>query len=149
MSNEGTRPRVDEETPLLLVTGMAEYEGTSSSATFWKVGALFGAAAVGLGAFGAHGLKDHIQDQQRLANWATAAHYQLIHAVALLVARGNPVASTLFAVGMTLFSGGMYALVLDPATFKCMTPVIPLGGLCLVAGWLALLLGSSARYRRI
>ncbi len=29
------------------------------------------------GAFGAHGLKKHIPDPQRLANWSTAAHYEV------------------------------------------------------------------------
>lgn len=31
-----------------------------------------------LGAFGAHGLKKRIADPQRIANWSTAAHYQVI-----------------------------------------------------------------------
>jgi uncharacterized membrane protein YgdD (TMEM256/DUF423 family) len=48
-----------------------------SSETFWKVGAIYGATAVILGAFGAHGLKRHIADPARIANWSTAAHYQV------------------------------------------------------------------------
>ena len=48
-----------------------------SSAFFWKVGAVFGATAVGFGAFGAHGLKKRIADPAKLANWSTAAHYQV------------------------------------------------------------------------
>jgi hypothetical protein len=31
-----------------------------------------------LGAFGAHGLKKHITDPNKLANWSTAAHYQVV-----------------------------------------------------------------------
>ncbi|CAK7564567.1 MAG: hypothetical protein SEPTF4163_002461 [Sporothrix epigloea] len=104
----------------------------------WRVGALYGATAVALGAFGAHGLKNRISDPAKLANWSTAAHYQLAHSVAMLAARGHPVASTFFAAGMTMFSGSIYALVLDPERFKVLGPVTPIGGLCLILGWLAL-----------
>ncbi|KAI1251487.1 hypothetical protein MGN70_006055 [Eutypa lata] len=109
---------------------------------FWTVGAIYGATAVCLGAFGAHGLKKSISDPARIANWGTAAQYQLIHSVALLVAAQaapeNKVAGGLFTAGMTMFSGSLYALVLDPARFRFMGPVTPLGGLCLIGGWVAL-----------
>lgn len=45
---------------------------------FWTLGCLYGASSVMLGAFGAHGLKRHIADPQRLQNWGTAAHYQVL-----------------------------------------------------------------------
>ena len=38
---------------------------------------MYGASAVIFGAFGAHGLKSRIQDPARIANWGTAAHYQV------------------------------------------------------------------------
>jgi hypothetical protein len=44
---------------------------------FWTLGCIYGASSVMLGAFGAHGLKKKIADPQRLANWNTAAHYQV------------------------------------------------------------------------
>ena len=47
------------------------------------VGALSGAIAVGLGAFGAHGLAERL-DTRQLEVWRTAVHYQMFHAVALL-----------------------------------------------------------------
>lgn len=51
---------------------------SNTSATYWRVGAIYGAAAVCLGAFGAHGLKSRagITDA-KLASWSTAAHYQV------------------------------------------------------------------------
>ncbi|RMD43883.1 hypothetical protein DV735_g1206, partial [Chaetothyriales sp. CBS 134920] len=113
---------------------------------FWIIGSVFGAAAVGLGAFGAHGLKKKIADPARIANWGTAAQYQLIHSVALLVsasAADNSIAAGLFTAGMTMFSGSIYLLVLSPQQFKFLGPVTPLGGLCLIGGWLAL--GFRAR----
>jgi uncharacterized membrane protein YgdD (TMEM256/DUF423 family) len=67
---------------------------------------------------------------------------QLIHSVALLVASSNPVAGSLFTAGMTMFSGSLYALTLDTERFRFLGPVTPLGGMCLIAGWLALAFGK-------
>lgn len=44
---------------------------------FWTIGCLYGASSVVFGAFGAHGLKSRIADPSRLANWHTAANYQV------------------------------------------------------------------------
>ena len=49
----------------------------SSMSPFWTIGTLLGASSVALGAFGAHGLKSRIRDPSLLANWGTAAHYQV------------------------------------------------------------------------
>jgi hypothetical protein len=57
---------------------------------------------------------------------------QLIHSGVLLlsasVAPKNKVAAVLFTAGMTMFSGSIYLLVLDPQRFKALGPVTPLGG---------------------
>ncbi|KAH9906515.1 hypothetical protein F4778DRAFT_654096 [Xylariomycetidae sp. FL2044] len=117
----------------------------------WTLGCIYGATAVGFGAFGAHGLKRVISDPARLANWSTAAQYQLVHSLALLLAasssssssrspsppEGNRLAGNLFTAGMTMFSGSIYALTLNPS-LKFLGPVTPLGGLCLIGGWVAL-----------
>ena len=50
----------------------------------------------------------------------------------------NTVAMGWFTAGMTMFSGSIYLLVLDPQRFKFFGPVTPLGGLCLIGGWVAL-----------
>lgn len=44
---------------------------------FWRVGALLGAAAVGMAAFGAHGLHEHVSDPKKVASWNTAAQFQV------------------------------------------------------------------------
>ncbi|KAK4447378.1 hypothetical protein QBC34DRAFT_409945 [Podospora aff. communis PSN243] len=136
--------RADEDTPLIAVTtSPRQPTAMPDSETFWKVGAIYGATAVMLGAFGAHGLKKHISDPAKIANWSTAAHYQLVHAVALLVARDHPVAAGCFTAGMTLFSGSIYALTLNAEKFRFLGPVTPLGGLFLMAGWAALAFGKA------
>ena len=132
---------------------------------FWTLGCIYGATSVAVGAFGAHGLKKRIDDPSRLANWSTAAQYQacpvhlhrhpkpllkfiphqLIHSGVLLLATSvaprNKIAASLFVAGMTMFSGSIYLLVLDPQRFKMLGPVTPLGGLCLIGGWAGLALG--------
>lgn len=58
----------------------------------------------------------------------------MIHSGVLLlsatVAPKNKAAAVLFTAGMTMFSGSIYLLVLDPQRFKALGPVTPLGGLC-------------------
>ncbi|KAK3401300.1 DUF423-domain-containing protein, partial [Sordaria brevicollis] len=116
-----------------------------SSTLFFRIGAIYGAAAVGLGAFGAHGLKKRISDPNKIASWSTAAHYQLVHSAVLLAASHHPVASALFTAGMTMFSGSIYALTLDTERYRFLGPVTPVGGLFLIAGWLALAFASKGR----
>ena len=73
----------EERAPLLSTTAAgataAEQHPTSSRGRniFWTLGALYGASAVCLGAFGAHGLKKTITDPAKLASFSTAAHYQV------------------------------------------------------------------------
>jgi uncharacterized membrane protein YgdD (TMEM256/DUF423 family) len=112
--------------------------------------AVLGTTAVVAGAFGAHGLQSRLSPDQ-LRAWNTAAEYQLIHSVVLLAlglfhaATGRSVGlpAVLFAVGILLFSGSIYALVLTPQ--RWLGPVTPLGGLCLIGAWLCLLTLAFAR----
>jgi uncharacterized membrane protein YgdD (TMEM256/DUF423 family) len=93
--------------------------------------ALSGALAVGAGAFGAHGATGQAQEWLK-----TGGQYQLIHAVAALVAlrmeaRGP---AWLFVIGAAVFAGTLYLMALGaPRWFGAITP---LGGLALIAGWL-------------
>lgn len=92
--------------------------------------ALSGAVAVIAGAFGAHGA------QGEAAEWLkTGAQYQLIHAVAALVAvrMEARVPAWLFVAGAAVFAGSLYAMALGAP--RWLGAVAPLGGLSLVAGW--------------
>lgn len=108
---------------------------------------LSGAASVLLGAFAAHGLRARLSEQY-LAVFQTAVHYQQWHSLALLLVGlwllRQPslylrLASAAWLLGMLLFSGSLYALVLWGWPVGLLTP---LGGLCLVAGWLAVSLAA-------
>ena len=106
---------------------------------------LGGGLAVLMGAFGAHGLRGKIEDNL-LETFQTAVEYQMYHCLALLAvvvcmletARSSSleVAAFAFMLGILLFSGSLYALVFT--NLKWLGPVIPIGGLSLMIGWLAL-----------
>ena len=122
-------------------------QDSSGISGWWTVGALYGALAVLLGAFGAHGLEAMAPDPELLVHWKTAAAYHLAHALALLAVAAHPrnprIAGWLFAVGTAVFSGSLYALVATGVTKLGM--ITPIGGLALIAGWLALAVASRPR----
>lgn len=108
------------------------------------VAALLGAAAVLLGAFGAHALRDTL-DEHALTIWHTAVEYQFWHvlaavAVALLARDGAStclrIAAVAFVAGIVLFCGSLYALVLGAP--RLIGVVAPFGGTAFVVGWIAI-----------
>ena len=110
------------------------------------VAAASGLSAVALGAFGAHALRDRLDDSAR-AVWQTASLYQLFHtlallAVALLLARADArwlqASAWCFAVGTLLFSGSLYALAVTG--IRPLGAITPIGGVALLAAWAALLI---------
>lgn len=108
---------------------------------WWTIGGVLGFLGVALGAFGAHGLKNVVDDQVLLDAWDTGARYHLVHALAVLVGTMNPhvhvAARVLFVMGILLFSGSLYAMALTGMR-SVFGPITPLGGLCFLAGWLVL-----------
>jgi len=111
-----------------------------NSSTAFRIAAVFGFAAVGLGAFGAHGLKPVLEANGTTAIWQTGALYHLVHSAVLLFVAGREPLSVwawrLFALGMLIFSGTLYLLAVT--NVKWLGAITPIGGLCLIAGWLAL-----------
>jgi uncharacterized membrane protein YgdD (TMEM256/DUF423 family) len=98
------------------------------------IAAFSGAVAVIAGAFGAHWA------QGPAAEWLkTGGHYQLIHALAAVVAltlvRSSP-AALLFVVGGWVFAGSLYAMAAGGP--RWLGAVTPIGGLLLIAGWVVL-----------
>jgi len=99
-----------------------------------QLAGLLGLIGVGLGAFGAHALKPTLLANDSTDSWKTAVLYHLIHAVAALwAAERYPVVVYLWAVGILLFSGSLYALSL--VKLGWLGPITPLGGLFFMAGW--------------
>ena len=111
-----------------------------TSVTALRLAAVLGFLAVALGAFGAHGLKDLLTRLDTLAIWEKAVFYHMIHAVVLLFLAGRtPVPSlacALFVAGIMIFSGSLYILAFTG--IRWLGAITPIGGLCLLGGWLSL-----------
>lgn len=105
-----------------------------------RISALFGFLAVALGAFGAHGLNAILVRNNTRAIWETAALYHLTHAVVLLiVSTREPLPQWVwrwFVSGVAIFSGSLYLLALT--NLRWLGAITPVGGLCLLVGWLTL-----------
>jgi uncharacterized membrane protein YgdD (TMEM256/DUF423 family) len=112
----------------------------------------YGATAVILGAFAAHGLKSKMDSLPNgsllIESFKTGAHYQLLHAIVLLVLafQADKLAGNLFnsavicfMVGIFLFSGSIYILstreLLGIQNVSWLGPITPLGGLLIITGW--------------
>lgn len=112
---------------------------TATAATRWS--AALGLLAVGLGAFGAHGLEKVLTANDRVATWETAVFYHFIHAVMLyIVATRSPFARGAwwsFFIGILIFSGTLYVLCLT--NLRWLGAITPLGGVSLMVGWFLLL----------
>jgi uncharacterized membrane protein YgdD (TMEM256/DUF423 family) len=113
---------------------------------FGVIGAVFGAIGVAMGAFGAHMLRDKVEPRM-LDIWSTATQYQLWHALALVGVAlwmgrdgGSTTAAVVagwgFSLGVLVFSGSLFVLVLSGKTW--LGAVTPIGGISLIVGWIAL-----------
>ena len=104
-------------------------------------GAVTAGVAVGLGAFGAHGLEERLKEAGTIAIWETGVRSQAWHSLGLILfglfqerhRGGNGIAWS-FLVGMALFSGSLYGLALGGPK-GVLGPMTPVGGLALLAGW--------------
>ena len=112
---------------------------------------ILAAVAIGLGAFGAHGLEDFLSADQ-LSTFDTGVKYHFYHTIALLMTAllSAFLPNTdlrwvvrLFLIGIVFFSGSLYLLStasLHSLPVAILGPITPLGGLLLISGWLLLLL---------
>lgn len=112
--------------------------------------AVLGACGVLAGAFGAHALGASLEPGARTI-YETAVRYHLVHAVAALSVGCGPTAlweepwcargCAAWFAGIALFAGSLYLLALGAP--RWLGAITPLGGLALVAGWLAVALAAS------
>lgn len=112
-------------------------------------GALYGALAVAIGAFGAHVL-DGRGAVVKPELFETAVLYQGFNAAALVAVgalidrraqRVLRAAAWALAVGIPLFCGSLYAMALGAP--GALAVLAPLGGGALIAGWLLLAIGAA------
>ena len=109
----------------------------------WIVlGSCLMALAVAIGAFGAHGLKLKVSNEDLLI-FETGVRYQIYHSIALIIlgwiiyttpSLKLSIIGYLFTSGILLFSGSLYILVLT--NFRWFGAITPIGGLCFIFGWI-------------
>ena len=117
--------------------------------------AISGFITVALGAFGAHALKMVVPPSD-IAIWQTAVQYQMCHSLALLAValmgqslgrRATAWIGALFAVGILLFSGSLYTLVLTDT--RWLGAITPVGGTAFLLGWLLLAVATLKKRHKI
>lgn len=123
-----------------------EYESMNGKKII-QLGVLFGTLAVGIGAFGAHGLEDILIRQGRVSTFETGVHYHFYHSLALLLIgvlayckpelRRLQAPAICFILGILIFSGSLYTLSLTGITW--LGAITPLGGVLFIVGWLTIL----------
>ena len=100
------------------------------------------ALAVGIGAFGAHGLKDILTENQRLETFETGVKYHFYHALGMILIgilmfhiQNNMIANGGIAIfiGILIFSVSLYVLSLT--NIRWLGAITPLGGLAFLIGW--------------
>jgi len=109
---------------------------------FLFLGAISALIGVGMGAFGAHGLKS-ILNPELMAIYQTGVTYQMWHALGLIgiaiMRHQNPVskllswAGWLMFIGIILFSGSLYFLALTQSVWLGM--ITPIGGVSFLTAW--------------
>lgn len=147
---------------------MNETSTKSSCGNGWLIwGAVNGFLAVTCGAFAAHGLDKFVVEKyadvpaktvagqeipasyKYLQDFKTAADYQMYHALGLLAVgllslhgrrRSLQTAGWCFLVGILLFSGSLYLLVLTKTFW--LGAITPIGGTLFLVGWVALALAG-------
>jgi uncharacterized membrane protein YgdD (TMEM256/DUF423 family) len=112
---------------------------------FVTLGSFSALTGVGMGAFGAHGLK-HLLSPEAMAIYQTAVNYQMWHALGLIavgVIRYQAPENRMVAwsgwimfAGIVIFSGSLYLLALLNLTWLGM--ITPIGGVCFILAWLLL-----------
>ena len=107
-------------------------------------GFVFGGLAIVIGAFGAHALKEVLNESQQ-ASFETGVRYQMYHSLLLLFLSMQPKLRTklllnLIVIGTMLFSFSIYLLnlrsYLSVDWLSFLGPITPVGGLLLLSAWL-------------
>lgn len=117
------------------------------------IGALLCLLAVAIGAFGAHGLKEVLSEDE-LSTYQTGVQYHMIHGLGILFTAllanmwgESPRlkwGARLLLIGVILFSGSLYLLSITG--IKPLGIITPFGGVSFIAGWF--LIGWAALSRK-
>ncbi|NVJ87681.1 MAG: DUF423 domain-containing protein [Algoriphagus sp.] len=111
-----------------------------------QLAAIFGALAVAIGAFGAHGLEATLIKNGRVDTFETAVKYHFYHALGIFLIgilalqkpdwRGLSFSAINMMIGILIFSGSLYILSIFGITW--LGAITPIGGVAFIIGWLGI-----------
>ncbi|MCO7175078.1 DUF423 domain-containing protein [Sporolactobacillus kofuensis] len=118
---------------------------------FIVIGAILAFLSVAFGAFGAHVLKARLTEQD-LDVFQTGVHYQMFHAIGLIII--GLLTMTVFSgqstllswsgwlmfAGVLLFSGSLYALTLSGV--RLLGAITPIGGVAFLVSWVLVVIAA-------
>ena len=116
---------------------------------YWIVlGSIFGFFTIALGAFGAHGLKNILINNETTDIYNKAVLYQMFHTLVLLFLglyqelgkNIHMLTGLSFVLGILIFSGSLY--ILSITNIKWLGAITPIGGLFFLIGWISLFIYS-------
>lgn len=119
--------------------------------SFLKLSIVLAALSVVLGAFGAHSLKE-VLDDKHLQIFETGVKYQFYHALGMMMVsfiykeysnKYTLWCCRLFLIGILLFSGSLYVLAAFNGLYSFIGIITPFGGVSFIAGWALLYKGIS------
>ena len=119
---------------------------------FLLLASLSAMTGIGLGAFGAHGLKN-VLSPELLTVYQTGVTYQMWHALGLmgisLIHQQSPEskliywAGWLMFMGIILFSGSLYLLVI--LNLKWIGIITPIGGVSFIMAWVLIAIFATKK----
>ena len=136
----------------------------SPNSVRWIItGAMLGALGIILGAYGAHGLEKQLLKlgfeadlPKRLANFDTAARYQMYAAISLVLigllldrqqSRVWIASAAAVFLGTLLFSGLLYVMVFNGPQLNWLGAIVPIGGVLMILGWFGIAVGAMTAVR--
>jgi len=117
--------------------------------TFIKLGALMMALSVAFGAFGAHALKN-VLDEHMTKVYHTAVEYQFYHSLGMFAVafvsylnddKKVKIAGYLMLASTAVFCGSLYTMTITE--FKWLGAITPIGGVGFIVSWMMLLISFN------
>lgn len=125
--------------------------GMMGQGFFLRLSGILGALGVGIGAFGAHGLKENVAADM-LAVYETGVAYHMYHTLAILAVAAGIAglwaqrwarwACCAWAVGIVFFSGSLYLLTVTG--MKWFGAITPIGGVAFILGWVFIAMAAKS-----
>jgi len=121
--------------------------------SFIKLGALMMALSVVFGAFGAHALKE-VLDEHMTKVYHTAVEYQFYHSLGMFVVafvayinddKKVKIAGYIMIISTAVFCGSLYAMTITE--LKWLGAITPIGGTGFIISWILLFVSLNSKFK--